>query len=91
MVHCTFKLKAMRVFFICLSVFVSFAAFSQDKTAYDSVLAKKLGADDYGMKLYVMAFLKQGKVKIADSAQRSQLMEAHLKNIGRMGKEGTWW
>ncbi|MFT3701072.1 MAG: hypothetical protein QM802_01815 [Agriterribacter sp.] len=25
---------------------------------FDSVLAKKLGADEYGMKQYVMAFLK---------------------------------
>jgi hypothetical protein len=27
---------------------------------YDAALAKKLGADDYGMHKYVMAFLKTG-------------------------------
>jgi uncharacterized protein YciI len=52
------------------------------------VLAKKLGADDYGMKKYVMAFLKRGSVKITDSTERAQLQQAHLKNIGRLAAEG---
>ncbi len=29
-------------------------------SAYDSLLAQELGADDYGMKVYVMAFLYRG-------------------------------
>jgi len=37
---------------------------------------------------YVMAFLKPGKVMMKDSAQRAALMQAHLKNIGRMAREG---
>ncbi|MGN6400353.1 MAG: YciI family protein [Flavisolibacter sp.] len=59
-----------------------------NKPLYDSVLAKKLGADDYGMKLYVMAFLKRGTNKNVDSASRAQLIQGHLKNIGRLAKEG---
>lgn len=59
-----------------------------NKPVYDSVLAKKLGADDYGMKLYVMAFLKRGTNKNVDSASRAQLIQGHLKNIGRLAKEG---
>ena len=30
------------------------------EVVFDSILAKKYGADDYGMKKYVMAFLKKG-------------------------------
>jgi len=55
---------------------------------YDSALAKKLGADDYGMKKYVIAFLKTGPVEIKDSVARRQLLMAHLKNIQRLAKEG---
>lgn len=62
--------------------------FSQNK-AYDSVLAQQIGADQYGMKQYVIAFLKAGTAKITDTAQRTQLMKGHMKNIGRMAKEGT--
>ncbi|MEZ5198772.1 MAG: YciI family protein [Bacteroidales bacterium] len=58
-------------------------------TAYDSLLAKKLGADDYGMKQYVMAFLKRGPNRNHDSAAAAQLQRAHLDNIVRMANEGT--
>jgi uncharacterized protein len=55
---------------------------------YDSVLAKKLGADEYGMKHYVIAFLKAGPNQITDSLKRIELQRAHLKNIIRLGNEG---
>jgi uncharacterized protein YciI len=56
--------------------------------AYDSVAAKKYGADDYGMKKYVMAFLKRGPNRNLDSAKASEIMTAHLRNINRMAEEG---
>jgi uncharacterized protein YciI len=55
---------------------------------YDSVLAKKTGADDYGMKAYVIAFLKTGDGKITDKNKINELLMAHLKNIGKMAAEG---
>ncbi len=54
----------------------------------DTALAKKLGADPYGMKRYVMAFLKSGPNRNQDSATAAQLLKAHLGNIQRMAKEG---
>jgi len=55
---------------------------------YNAELAQKLGADDLGMKKYVIAFLKAGPVKLTDSLQISELQKAHLKNISRMIDEG---
>ncbi|MFN0032693.1 MAG: YciI family protein [Flavobacteriales bacterium] len=55
---------------------------------YDSLLAKKLGADDYGMKQYVMAYLKKGPDRSQDSTTASELQMAHLNNIMRMADEG---
>lgn len=59
-----------------------------EKPSYDSVLAKKLGADAYGMKQYVMAFLEEGDNRSMDSATSANLQMAHLKNIGRLAEEG---
>ena len=61
---------------------------AQTSVGYDSVLAKKTGADDYGMKPYVLAFLKKGPVTIVDKAKANELMMGHLKNIGRLAEEG---
>jgi len=55
---------------------------------YNAEMAQKLGADDIGMKSYVMAFLKSGPVKLTDSLQISQLQKAHLNNITSLIDEG---
>lgn len=62
---------------------------SKNNLAYDSLLAKRLGADEYGMKNYVIAFLKAGPVKIQDSIKRIELQRMHLKNIMRLATEGS--
>lgn len=61
---------------------------AQEKPIYDSLLAKKYGADSYGMKTYVMAFLKEGPNRNQDSITALKLQEAHLKNIFKMADEG---
>lgn len=60
----------------------------QDNQLYDSVLARELGADFYGMKQYVMAFLMRGDNSSSDSAEAARLQEAHLDNITKMAEEG---
>lgn len=58
------------------------------KSVYDSLLAQKYGADEYGMKVYVMAFLKSGKEKTASAEESNALQMEHLKNIIRLSNEG---
>lgn len=58
------------------------------ESAYDSLLAQELGADDYGMKSYVMVFLKNGPKRDQDSTTAAQLQKAHLENIDRLAEEG---
>jgi uncharacterized protein len=59
-----------------------------DSTGIDTALIRKLGADDYGMKNYVLALLKVGPNRNQDSATAEQLQKAHLDNIARMADEG---
>ena len=61
---------------------------TSDEMAYDSALALKLGADEYGMKRFVMAFLKAGPNQDMDSAKAVELQRAHLDNIFRLADEG---
>ncbi len=61
---------------------------SMEEITYDSILAQKLGADEYGMKKYVMAFLKAGPNQDQDSVTAAQLQRAHLDNIFRLADEG---
>jgi len=76
-----------------LSIFVlpflfCVAVFGQSATSYDSTLAKKLGADEYGMKNYVFVILKSGKNTITDKAKRDSIFRGHLANIHRLADNG---
>jgi len=56
--------------------------------SYDSSWAIALGADKYGMKNYVLAYLKAGPKRDQDSATVAEIQKAHLENIMRMTKQG---
>jgi uncharacterized protein YciI len=74
---------------IALLLITGAHCFAQSKNPqYDAQLAQKLGADEYGMKTYVMAFLKAGPNRPKDSIARAELQKAHLKNIMRLANEG---
>jgi uncharacterized protein YciI len=59
-----------------------------DSTGFDASLAQQLGADEYGMRQYVMAFLKAGPNRSQDSLEAARLQRAHLDNITKMAEEG---
>jgi len=61
---------------------------AQTTLGYDSIKAAEFGADAYGMKKYVIAFLKRGPNRDLDSAKSAELQAAHMANIGKMAEEG---
>lgn len=84
-------MKAFCLILACLVAAVSYgqqSATHPTATVYNAELAKKLGADDYGMKQYVFAFLKKGNTTISDSTKRKEIQMGHLKNIFRLADEG---
>ena len=72
-------------------------AFSQNtakpeaaKIAYDADLAKKLGADEYGMKNYVFCILKTGPNDATiKGKERSEIFAGHMANISRLADAGS--
>ena len=48
---------------------------------YDSLLVKEMGADDYGMRKFVIAYLKRGPNRDQDSVQAENIQRAHLDNM----------
>lgn len=58
------------------------------RPSFDSVLAKKLNADERGMKNYVLVILKTGTTSISDKNEIDKIFEGHMSNIGRLAKEG---
>lgn len=57
-------------------------------TSYNKPLADSLGADEYGMKAYIMVILKTGPAAIAEKAVVDSLFKGHMNNIGKMAAEG---
>lgn len=80
----------MKNFILFLLTLTYFTGSSQNKgnVIYDSILAKKLGADERGMKKYVFCILKTGPANITDKATKDSLFAGHMKNIGRLAEEG---
>lgn len=58
-------------------------------TGYDAALAARLGADELGMKPYVVALLKPGPNRDQPPDEAKALMAGHLANIERMANEGS--
>jgi uncharacterized protein YciI len=84
------NLYAMKklILFLLAASFV-FQLNAQGQThVFDSTLAKRLGADEYGMKSYVFVLLVTGSNNMAQGAARDSLFSGHLKNIGRLADEG---
>jgi uncharacterized protein YciI len=54
---------------------------------YDSVLAKKLQADEYGMKSYVFIILKKGTSDITDKKVLDSIFHGHMANIKKLASE----
>ena len=81
-----FILKTLTIFFLFLFLLKGNAQTSNSK--YNKQLADSLGADDYGMKTYILVVLKSGKTKIQDKKKSDSLLLGHLQNITKLAALG---
>ena len=80
----------MKYFFtLAILCCLGFAANAQtQKPVYNKALADSLGADERGMKQYVLAILKTGTNTTTDKEELNKFFRGHMDNIGRLAKEG---
>lgn len=55
---------------------------------YDADAAKRLGADQRGMRSYVLVVLKTGPNKVAAGKERDEMFAGHFANMKRLAAEG---
>ena len=56
--------------------------------AYDAALATRLGADQRGMRKYVLVILKSGPARVPDGEARKAMFAGHFANMERLSKAG---
>jgi len=55
---------------------------------YDAALAQRLGADDMGMRRYVLVILRTGPTRVPDGDARKAMFAGHFTNMERLAKDG---
>ena len=80
----------MRLIFATLLLVFTVSALMAQTTNpnFSEALAKKYGADKYGMKSYIMVILKTGSDNTTDKALLDSCFAGHMKNINRLVAEG---
>lgn len=83
-------MKSARASFLLLAAFcIATLAVVAEEPAFDPELAKRLGADERGMKMYVLCILKTGpKDGEVQGEARKEVFAGHFANIGRLADEG---
>lgn len=78
-----------KLMFLSLLLSMALMLKAQDKKTnpnYDATLAKQYGADDYGMKMYVLVILKTGPNTSETKAKTDSLFAGHMENMGKLVK-----
>ena len=64
------------------------ASASAAAPTYDAELAKRHGADERGMRRYVLVVLKSGPTRVPDGEARTAMFAGHFANMERLAKAG---
>lgn len=59
------------------------------KPAFDAELARTLGADEHGLRSYVLVILKNGPTPLPAGPERDEMFKGHFANMTRLSKEGV--
>lgn len=79
-----------KITFLMLLLSVGLLVNAQEKKInpnYDEALAKKYGAAENGMKMYVLVILKTGTNTTATKLETDSAFAGHMANIGKLVKE----
>ncbi len=83
-------IRVLATILLCLPLGLA-AATAQEappKPAFDADLAASVGADEYGMRRYVLVVLKTGPRPMPAGKERDEMFKGHFANINRLASEG---
>ena len=81
-------MKSIR-FLLVVLVFLCIGTLAAEERPFDPELAKRLGADERGMRMYVLCILKTGpKDAEITGEERKKIFAGHFANISRLADEG---
>jgi uncharacterized protein YciI len=74
---------------VCGTAFIS-SSRAEDAAApgFDAALAQKTGADEHGMRSYVLVILKAGPTPLPKGDKRTEVFKGHFANMERLASEG---
>ncbi|MCG2592202.1 YciI family protein [Ramlibacter sp. XY19] len=79
----------MRTFIALAALLLPLAVLAQAAPPeYDPALARHVGADERGMRNYVLVILKTGPNKVPAGPERDAMFKGHFANMGRLAAEG---
>jgi uncharacterized protein YciI len=91
----TFRLRSLASVLFLLVVAFACPALAQEPAPpaapnpkFDAALAAQVGADDNGMRNYVLVVLKTGTNKMPAGPERDAMFKGHFANMERLSKEG---
>lgn len=64
-------------------------AVAVEAPAHDPALARSLGADERGMRRYVLVILKTGPTRVPAGPERDAMFKGHFANMARLSDEGV--
>ena len=82
--------KPMLLAMLAAMLVLARASFAEDAPppGYDEALAQSVGADEHGMRRYVLVILKTGPSRVPDGPERDEMFRGHFANMQRLSDEG---
>ncbi len=78
----------MKMLAAALIALAALSGFQDKPASYDADLAKRLGADEYGMKMYALVPLRSGPRQDLSAAESGKAFAGHMANINRLAGAG---
>ncbi len=74
-----------RILIISIFLFATLTVISQTANIkYNKAMADSMGADEFGMKNYILIILKTGTKQLSNKDSLNILFKAHMENINKM-------
>lgn len=73
--------------FVLMIALAAQAGTPAPEVQYDAQLAASLGANDNGMRSYVLVILKTGPTRVPDGPERQKMFAGHFANMQRLADE----